>query len=181
MMEIRESAEQDLTGLLVVEETAFGDTEGPVIVELVKGLLQDPTAIPLLSLVALSDQRIVGHILFSKAEVTGFAEEQSSILAPLAVEPDFQNRGIGSSLVTEGLKLLAEAGVKMVFVLGHPEYYPRFGFKPAGQYGLDAPYPIPEAVKEAWMVQELSPGYIGRVKGPVKCAETLDHPEHWRE
>ena len=180
-MEIRESRGQDLTGLLAVEERAFGETEGPVIVELVKGLLNDPTANPLLSLIALHDQKIVGHILFSKAEVTGFAEERSTILAPLAVEPSFQKQGVGGSLIIKGLKLLADAGVKLVFVLGHPEYYPRFGFKPAGRYGLDAPYPIPAEVEEAWMVQELSPGHLGKVKGIVKCAETLNRPEHWRE
>ncbi len=180
-MEIRESTEQDLIGLLAVEESAFGETEGPVIVELVKDLLKDPTAQPLLSLITLHDQKAVGHILFSKAEVIGFGEERSTILAPLAVEPGFQRQGVGGSLINKGLKLLAEAGVKLVFVLGHPSYYPKFGFKPAGRHGLAAPYPIPAAVEEAWMVLELSPGYIGRIKGKVKCAEALDYPEHWSE
>ncbi len=180
-MEIRESSEQDLSGLLAVEEIAFGETEGPIIAELVKDLLKDPTAKPLLTLVALHEQRIVGHILFTKAEVTGFAEVESAILAPLAVEPGFQNRGVGGGLINKGLKYLAAASVKLVFVLGHPSYYPKFGFEPAGRHGLDAPYPIPAAVEEAWMIQELSPGYIGRIKGKVKCAEALDHPEHWAE
>jgi putative acetyltransferase len=180
-MEIRESKEQDLIGLLAVEEEAFGETEGPVIVKLVKDLLMDPTAQPLLSLIALHHQEIVGHILFTKAKVKGFVEVESAILAPLAVKPGFQKQGIGGGLITKGLKLLADAKVKLVFVLGHPEYYPRFGFKPAGRQGLEAPYPIHAAVEEAWMVLELSPGSIGTVKGKVKCAEALDHPEHWAE
>jgi len=180
-IKIRESAEQDLVGLLAVEERAFGETEGPVIVELVNDLLEDPTAKPLLSLIALHDRSIVGHILFTKAEVTVFAEVESAILAPLAVEPGFQNRGVGGSLINEGLKRLSEVGVKLVFVLGHPSYYPKFGFEPAGRHGLDAPYPIPAAVEDAWMIQELSPGYIGRIKGKVRCAEALDRPEHWSE
>jgi putative acetyltransferase len=180
-MEIRESTKQDLIGLLAVEEEAFGETEGPVIVKLVIDLLMDPTALPLLSLIALHDQEIVGHALFTKTEVNGFAEIASAILAPLAVKPGFQKQGIGGSLMNKGLKLLADAQIKLVFVLGHPEYYPRFGFKPAGRYGLDAPYPIPADVEEAWMVLELSPGYIETVKGKVKCAEALDHPEHWAE
>ncbi len=180
-MEIRESSGQDLNGLLLVEEIAFGETEGPIIVELVKDLLRDPTAKPLLSLIALHYQRIVGHILFTKAEVTGFTEVESAILAPLAVEPGFQNRGVGGRLINEGLKHLSKAGVKLVFVLGHPPYYPKFGFEPAGRHGFDAPYPIPASVEEAWMVQELKPGYIGRITGKVKCAEALDHPEHWSE
>lgn len=180
-MEIRESTEQDLIGLLAVEEKAFGETEGPVIIELVRDLLKDPTAQPLLSLIALHDQKIVGHILFTKAVINGFAEAESAILAPLAVEPGFQNRGVGGSLIKKGLKLLADAGVKLVFVLGHPTYYPKFGFEPAGRQGIIAPYPIPAAVEEAWMVRELNPGYIGRITGPVKCAKALDHPEHWAE
>jgi len=180
-MVIRKSIEKDSSDMLGIINKAFGETEGPVIVELVKDLLNDPTAQPLLSLIALHDQKIVGHILFSKAEVSGFAAERSTILAPLAVESGLQKQGIGGSLINKGLELLADAGVKLVFVLGHPDYYPRFGFKPAGRHGLDAPYPIPNAVKEAWMVLELSPGCIGRIKGKVKCAEALDRPEHWRE
>jgi putative acetyltransferase len=180
-MEIRKSTEQDLIGLLAVEEKAFGETEGPVIIELVRDLLKDPTAQPLLSLIALHDHKIVGHILFTKAVINNFAEVESAILAPLAVVPGFQNRGVGGRLINEGLKILSEAGVKLVFVLGHPSYYPKFGFEPAGRQGFNAPYPIPAAVEEAWMVQELNPGYIGRITGKVKCAEALDHPEHWQE
>ena len=72
-------------------------------------------------------------------------------------------------------------GTGLVFVLGHPGYYPRFGFEPAGRLGFKAPYPIPDEAAEAWMVQELSPGFIGRVSGTVRCCEVLDRPEHWQE
>ena len=72
-------------------------------------------------------------------------------------------------------------GVDLVFVLGHPGYYPRHGFRTAGVLGFDAPYPIPAKDADAWMVQELRPGFIGKIKGPVACAAALDHPEHWRE
>jgi putative acetyltransferase len=68
-----------------------------------------------------------------------------------------------------------------VFVLGHPEYYPRFGFRPAGALGMDAPYPIPERHADAWMVQALRPGLLGQVRGTVRCADTLNDPRHWRE
>jgi predicted N-acetyltransferase YhbS len=72
-------------------------------------------------------------------------------------------------------------GVELVFVLGHPGYYPRFGFKPAGVLGFEAPYPIPEKHADAWMVRELRAGIIGSVRGKVVCADTLSRPEYWRE
>ena len=103
------------------------------------------------------------------------------ILAPLAVIPDKQSRGVGGRLIREGLRLLSESGVELVFVLGHPEYYPRHGFKPAGALGFEAPYSIPDEHADAWMVQELCPGVIGRVSGKVMCADVLNQPEHWRE
>jgi putative acetyltransferase len=71
--------------------------------------------------------------------------------------------------------------VDLVFVLGHPAYYPRFGFSPAGARGLDAPYPIPQKNAEAWMVRELRPGVIGDCSGRVICADALADPEYWRE
>lgn len=180
-MNIRNATENDLEGLLAVEEEAFGPVEGPEIAVLVRSLLADPTARPLFSLVALNGRQVLGHILFTKARVEAKEEVTAAILAPLAVLPGSQNRGIGGRLIAAGLKQLSEAGVKLVFVLGHPDYYPRHGFKPAGALGFEAPYPIPEEVAAAWMVQELVPGFIGRVRGRVLCCAALDRPEYWRE
>ena len=80
-----------------------------------------------------------------------------------------------------GLTLLVESGCELVFVLGHPEYYPRFGFQPAGQLGFSAPYPILKENSGAWMVLELCGGTIGGVQGKVQCAAALDKPEYWLE
>jgi putative acetyltransferase len=71
--------------------------------------------------------------------------------------------------------------VELVFVLGHPDYYPRHGFVPAGVLGFEATYAIEEKNAGAWMVQELRPGVIGAVNGRIVCADVLDRPEHWRE
>jgi putative acetyltransferase len=71
--------------------------------------------------------------------------------------------------------------VDLVFVLGNPEYYPSFGFKPAGNLGFDEPYPIPEKNADAWMVQALRPGAIGTIGGKIICADKLNKPEYWRE
>ena len=181
-MEIRQTTKSDLKDILYVESQAFGDEEGPVIEELVEGLLNDPTAKPLLSLLAFKEGKEVGHILFTKAVIENAEKTVSaSILAPLAVLPSEHSTGIGKQLIKEGLRILAESGVEIVFVLGHPGYYPRSGFAPAGVHELNAPYPIPEKDADAWMVQELVPGIIGSVSGTVKCAEVMDKEEYWRE
>jgi putative acetyltransferase len=103
------------------------------------------------------------------------------ILAPLAILSNAQGKGIGGKLIEEGLSQLFESTVDLVFVLGHPEYYPRFGFEPAGVRGFEAPYPIPDKDASAWMVHELRPGVIGSLSGKIICAEMLYKPEHWRE
>ena len=181
-MEITKTRELDLNKVLHIEKEAFGADKGSEIADLVHGLLNDPTAMPLLSLMAINNNKAVGHILFTKALV---AKSNSSlkavILAPLAIIPEAQTQGIGGELIKEGLKQLRESGVELVFVLGHPEYYPRHGFKTAGILGFEAPYPIPEEHADAWMVQELQPGVIGRVSGKVQCSDVLNQPQHWRE
>lgn len=183
-MFVREAVDTDLDQILAVEEEAFGKDEGPEIAELIKALLSDPTAIPLLSVVAEEGGRVIGHILFSSA-VLETPEERAkarvSLLAPLAVASHLQRRGIGGRLINAGLEILAARGVGLVFVLGHPEYYPRHGFQPAIPLGFSPPYPIPEEVADAWMVQELKTGIIGNTKGKVLCAAALDRPEYWRE
>lgn len=181
-MKIRKSTESDLNDLLDVETKAFGTEKGPEIASLVSGLLHDPSAMPLLSLIAVDDDKAIGHILFTKARIADSQESISTaILAPLAVIPEAQSKGVGGLLIQEGLRLLSESGVDLVFVLGHPGYYPRHGFKPAGALGFEAPYAIPDEHADAWMVQELHPGVIGSVSGRVICADVLNQPQHWRE
>lgn len=178
-MMIREGTRDDLYTVLDIERRAFGyDKEA----QLVSDLLGDPSADPKLSLLASIDGRCVGHILFTAATITGTQIPVSAaILAPLAVLPDVQGRGVGGSLVKEGLRLIKASGVGLAFVLGHPGYYPRYGFEPAGRLGFDAPYPIPEIHADAWMVQEMGNGIFGKVAGRVNCADTLMRPEHWRK
>jgi putative acetyltransferase len=178
-MFIRETTLSDLDAILAVEDAAFGRDD---VVGLTRDLLHDPTAIPALSLLAFDGDRPVGHILFTSARLEPSAPSATlSILAPLAVIPEEQGNGVGGALIEYGLRVLSDAGVGLVFVLGHPGYYPRHGFAPAGCQGFDAPYPIPAKDADAWMVRELRPGLIGNLRGTVLCAEALDRPEHWRE
>ncbi|MDM8536010.1 N-acetyltransferase [Desulfobacterales bacterium HSG17] len=178
-MRIREASDLDLNDVLLVEREAFGyDKES----NLVNDLLSDQSARPLHSLLAFNAGRAVGHVLFTSAYLGDTQKSVSiSLLAPLAVIPDFQKQGVGGKLIEHGLKLLTNSGVDLVFVLGHPDYYPRYGFKPAGVQGFEAPYPIPEKHANAWMVQELHPGVIDSISGKIKCADMLNKPEHWRE
>jgi putative acetyltransferase len=181
-VQIRQSIQSDLQAISDLAMASFGNAEGPVIVRLIGDLLTDATAQPVLSLVAIVNERIVGHVLFSKVRLEPPGQKVSAVLlAPLAVHPDFQSRGIGGQLVTEGLQRLSDSGVQLVFVLGHPAYYPRFGFAAAGVRGFEAPYPIPPQNAGAWMVRELHPGAIGSMRGQVICADALADPKYWRE
>ena len=180
-MEIRETTKSELQDILDVHKAAFGD-EGETIAELVEGLLKDETAYPSLSLAAYKNGKMIGHILFTKATITNHETDISAqILAPLAVLPTDQNTGTGQKLINAGLENLKQSGVDLVFVLGHPTYYPRCGFIPSGAQGLDAPYPIEDKNADAWMVQELKTDTLGRVHGKLKCAEAMDREEYWRE
>jgi predicted N-acetyltransferase YhbS len=129
-----------------------------------------------LSLVEIVDEAVVGHIVFTRAGITGSgAEVSAALLAPLAVHPASESRGIRSQQVREGLRRLPEAGVDLVFVLGHPGYYPRFGFTAAGVKGFEAPYPIPQKNADAWMVKVLRGTHAAHSGGrwPVPMPSTI--------
>jgi len=177
-MIIREALNADLDNVLFVERAAFGSEKEA---NLVYELLGDSSAQPIVSLLAFQENRAVGHILFTKAHLEPKAPLSMVLLAPLAVLPNAQNQGIGGELIKNGLQVLSKSGAALVFVLGHPEYYPRYGFKPACNLGFDAPYPIPDKNADAWMVQALRPEVIGTYSGKVICADKLNKPQYWRE
>ena len=181
-MNIRKSSESDRNEILNIHDQAFGKDKGSVIAKLVDDLFNDETAMPILSLVAVENDKLVGHILYTKV-IVAKAEKSiiAQILAPLAVLPGEQKKGIGEKLINEGLRLLKENGTELVFVLGHPTYYPRCGFIPAGNQGYVAPYHIPDEHAEAWMVQELNGDALTSNSGTVQCSTILNEPQHWRE
>lgn len=181
-VDIRPETASDAPAIAALAMAAFGAAEGPEIVGLLADLRVDPTAQPLLSLLAEVDGRVVGQVLFSRVRlVSAGPNPTAAILAPLAVHPDFQSQGIGGRLVVDGLSRLAAAGVELAFVLGHPGFYPRFGFTPAGLDRFVPPHPILPKNAPAWMLRELRPGASGGWRGQVLCAEAMADPKYWRE
>ncbi len=145
---IRPERPSDIAVVHTINELAFGQPLEAEIVDKIRANCPD-----VVSLVAVSDDRIVGHILFSPAEIrTDQRTIQGMGLAPMAVHPDFQNRNIGSQLVQAGLALLREKACPFVIVLGHPNYYPRFGFTVASTLGIACQWPVPD---EAFMILPL--------------------------
>ena len=160
-IEVRPELEVDSYAIHRVNEMAFGRINEA---DLVEALRQAAT--PKISLVAVQDGGIVGHIFFSPVSVESDTGLFTALgLAPMAVLPEYQRRGIGSELVREGLKACGQIGCDLVFVVGHPDYYPRFGFKPARQLGFDCEYAVPDDV---FMVAELKPGAARARNGMVR-------------
>ncbi len=176
VIDIRAAHPTDLDAILEVHRAAFGSEDEP---ELTRALLGDPAAAPAISLVAV-DEAIVGHILFTPAEIEGQPELRSMMVAPLGVVPDRQRQGVGSMLARRAIDQAKDDGVDLVFLAGHPDYYPRFGFQTrAEELGISPPFPMPPTQDDAWMVLELTPGAIGRASGRVIAAAGLMDPSLW--
>jgi len=177
-LNIRETTPADIKDILYVEREAFQrDSE----VNITRDMLSDPSAEPRVSLLAFVENQPVGHILFTRGYIEGNQGIGVSFLAPLAVIPKFQKQGIGGALIKEGITRLSKIGVDLVFLLGHIEYYPRFGFAPASNLGFQPTYPIPSEVADAWMVLPLRPDVIGTISGKVICCDVMNKPEVWHQ
>ena len=159
-MLIRDEEQKDWTAVHAVNASAL---ETPAEAGLVNALREQ--AHPVISLVAVEGGTIVGHIMFSPVSLSGHPGLKIMGLAPMAVAPEYQRKGIGSALVHTGLDRCKQLGFGAVVVLGHPEYYPRFGFSPSTRFGIKCEYEVPE---EVFMVFELLPGYLRGASGTIK-------------
>jgi putative acetyltransferase len=160
MIIIREERQGDVEHIRAVNLAAFETTTEA---DLVNALRERATQ--LVSLVAEDDAKIIGHILFSPVTL---ANEPGLILmglGPMAVVPSRQRQGVGSSLVREGLERCRQLNAAAVLVLGHPEYYPRFGFSPASRLSLRSEYDVPD---EVFMVRELRDGALSGLSGTIR-------------
>jgi len=159
-LDIRPESDQDRQAVWNVNRAAFEAEEEANLVD----ALRDGGYVEV-SLVAEVDNEIVGHILFSRLPViTKVGTVQTVSLAPMAVLPSHQRRGIGSRLVEVGLEACRKHGHKIVVVLGHPEFYPRFGFSAKLARPLESPF----GGEEAWMARELVSGALDGVDGRVE-------------
>ena len=161
MVMIRKESPGDYAAVRRINELAFGQADEAEIVDRLRGVAQ-----PLISLVAVLEGRVVGHILFSPVSIETEGSAFPALgLGPMAVLPGFQRQGVGSELVRHGLEEGRRLNQTVVVLIGHPEFYPRFGFSSAKAKGLRCEFEVPE---EAFMVAELTPGALrGRV-GVVK-------------
>jgi putative acetyltransferase len=145
MITIREEQPQDIKIIRDLNKRAFGQTQEADLVDKLRQNCDD-----LLSLVALMQNQVVGHILFTPVMVE--SEDyivKGMALAPMAVLPEYQRQGIGSELVRAGIERLKKRQCPFIIVLGHAEYYPRFGFEPASRYGVRSEWEVPD---EAFMI-----------------------------
>jgi putative acetyltransferase len=159
-MKIRPELPTDAEAVRAVNQAAFETTTEA---DLVRVLHEQ--ASPLISLVADDSGSIVGHILFSPAVLLDRPDVKIMGLAPMSVLPARQRRGIGSTLVRAGLEACTQVGFAAVIVLGHPKYYPRFGFQPASRFGLRCEYDVPDDV---FMALELASGTFSGNSGTIR-------------
>lgn len=165
MLHIRTAVDEDVEGISQVHLAAFGGRDDES--RLAERIRQSAGFVPKLSLVAERDGELVGHALTSKAELLdGHEAEDTLVLAPIGVRPEAQGQGIGGALIEEGLRRAAELGHKLVFLIGHPSYYSRFGFRPAVETGLVLmQFDVPD---EVFMVRELVEGELERLAASRK-------------
>ena len=164
---IRDEEPDDIVDIHRVNLMAFGQPDEANLVD----ALRSNDAMTL-SLVATDGSDIVGHILFSPVTVKSDEQSFEAVgLGPMAVRPDAQRRGIGSELVRAGLARLRASGHEVVVVLGHPEFYPRFGFRPASEFGIRWQHRAPD---ETFMVVELMPQSLAGRGGIVSFRREFD-------
>lgn len=168
ILNIRQEQSADYDAVYQVVKEAFANaehTDGDE-QDLVVRLRKSKFFIPELSLVSVEDEKIVGHILFTRAVVNGI---EVLALAPLSVLPKYQNRGIGKSLIKQGHIIAQKMGYKYSVVLGNEKYYPKSGYVPASQYWIKAPFEVED---ENFMAICLN-GAIGKLNGVIEYDEAF--------
>ncbi|GJM14621.1 MAG: N-acetyltransferase [Pseudohongiella sp.] len=162
-MKIRAEIEADFSSVQALNLAAFPEAGEAKLVARLR-----ENAPPVISLVAELEGAVVGHILFSSVTLDTQPSLQLMGLAPMAVLPEFQRQGIGSALVEAGLAKCREMEFGAVVVLGHPDYYPKFGFKPSTHFSIKSEYDVPADV---FMIAELKEGYLSDSSGTISYHE----------
>lgn len=167
---IRQESKADYKKIYELNLLAFEEKEEAVLVDLLR---ENDEFIPQLSLVALLNNEIVGHILFTIIKIIddNENEHESLALAPMAVLPKYQKKGIGGKLINKGLSIATNLNFKSVIVLGHEHYYPKFGFVPTSKWNIKPPFEVPT---NAFMGIELVNNSLDNVSGIVKYPKEFE-------
>ena len=161
-MIIRKEKNEDFKSIYEINYQAFKQKNESELIEKIRG---SKNFVPELSLIAEKNGKKVGHILLSKIKIKGEKEFESLIPAPLAVLPELQKQGIGKKLITEGLRKARELGFSSVIVVGHKDYYPKFGFEKASKWNIKCSFEVPD---EAFLAIELKDGALEDKSGIVE-------------
>ncbi|MGI9544238.1 MAG: GNAT family N-acetyltransferase [Cyclobacteriaceae bacterium] len=168
--DIRSETPEDYTLIDTINDEAFGQPDEGL---LIRALRKRSDFIPDLSLVAWVKGNPIGHVLFTPIEIhSGEKSFGSLALAPMAVRPQYQKKGVGTALVAAGIEKARQLGFKSIIVLGHPKYYPRFGFRPASLWSIKAPFEVSD---DAFMALELTKEGLEGIHG------TVAYPEEFQE
>jgi putative acetyltransferase len=159
-MVIRAEEERDWPAVHAVNASAFATSTEARLVAMLRERAQ-----PLISLVAENNGEIVGHIIFSPVVLSGHGHLKILGLGPMAVLPKHQRKGIGAALVRAGLEQSKQLGFGAVVLVGHPDYYPRFGFRTVSHFDIACEFEVP---KETFMVLELESGFLAGVSGTIR-------------
>lgn len=166
---VRPETAADEAAIREIETLAFGR---PLEAGMVDKVRQSPGFVPVLSLVAERDEKIVGHVLFSKVTIEDAGEAVEVLaLGPIGVSPEWQKQGAGGQMIRAGLERARELGYRAVILVGHPTYYPRFGFSPASRFGLKTTFTVPDGV---FMALPLYPNGLEGVRGTVIYPSAFD-------
>ena len=191
------ASSEELEAAVDIGQDAFdGDPDGEI-ETILRDANSDPTALPMFSILAYEEtvskettndqEQPIGHVLFTAAKLDpNPLELQAAILAPLGVRSKFHKRGVGNALGQAGLNQLRDNNIDLCFVLGWPQYYPRFGFLPADPYGLETPFAEERHPEGAWMVLSLNPDKLDITKTFSKdkttrviCCDALNQRKYW--
>ena len=166
---IRQETPKDIADIHALQVEAFGRSEEADLVD----RLRDEDVL-WLSQVALRNDQVVGHAAYSLVKVSdGGSVWRFPALGPIAVEPARQGRGIGGALIRAGIEVVSDAGYGLLFLVGHPTYYPRFGFQPALPLGFTSDWIKPDGPHEHFMALVLDESLIGSIHGHLRYHQSF--------
>lgn len=175
-MKIRETNINDSEGIKRLHLQAFDKSEAKQVSDLAVNLLRERSTINIISLVAIDNDEVIGHVAFSPVFLDSTKDHFGYILAPLAVSPAHQNNRVGSMIVKHGLDTISTLGAFIVFVYGDPKYYSRFGFETDLANKYNPPYTL--QYPEGWQAMKLNSAVLPE-QGKIQCVNSLKDPELW--